>query len=160
MPNSTRSSAACGSFRPAEAGPAGHARIDWRPSAWLVWSMPVLGLLAGISLLWSDLPPWLAWPGAVLALACGIRLWRRERRRPDLGFVFRGGASPLVDGEPADGFALQWRGPLAFARWRDARGRARSCAWWPDTLPPPQRRELRLAASAVRDAGRTASMAP
>ncbi len=160
MPNSTRSSAACANSRPPERESAGTARILWRPSRWLAWTMPTLGLLAACSLLMSDLGPALAWPGAALVLGHGAWLWWRECRRPQQAFVFRAGAAPLVDGEPAARFVLQWRGPLAFAHWRDVRGRRRHCAWWPDTLPPPQRRELRLAAAAARDAGDQASVAP
>ena len=157
MPNSMRSSARCANFRPAEGG---NASIDWWPSRWLSSALFLLGLLAGVSLLLSDLPEGVAWPGALLAPGYGWWAARRVRRSPARSFVFRGEAVPLVDGVAADGFVLQWRGPLAFARWRDARGRWVHCAWWPDTLPAPRRRELRLAAPGGRDAGRTGSMAP
>ncbi|MGJ4802161.1 hypothetical protein [Luteimonas sp. SDU82] len=120
----------------------------------------MLGLLAAASLLLSDLPGGVAWPAAVSACACGLWLWRRECQRPALVFVFCPGAAPRVDDQPAAGFALQWRGPLAFASWRDARGRRHHRAWWPDTLPPASRRELRLAAPVSRHARGGASMAP
>ena len=152
-----RSSDTCASFRPAEGG---RASIDWRPSRWLSAAILLLGLLAGVSLVLSDLPGHVAWPGAMLAAGYGAWASRRECRVPARSFLFRAGAPPLVDGVPVECFVLQWRGPLAFARWRDAQGRMRSCAWWPDTLPPPRRRELRLAAPAARDAGCTGSMAP
>ena len=161
MPNSMPSSAACASCPPAErAAPAVAARIAWRPSRWIAWMLPLLGVLAAVSLLASDLPALLARPAAVLACLHGAWLWRRERRRAPGMFEFRRGAGPLVDGEPALVFGLQWRGPLAFASWRDARGRRRHRAWWPDTLPPPLRRELRLAAPAGPAARDEASMAP
>ena len=161
MPNSTRSSAASARFHPADrAAFAGTARIAWRPSRWLAWAMPLLGLLSACSVLASDLPAPLAWPAAVSALIYGAWLFRREQRRGPHAFVFRAGAAPLVDGTIAADFQLHWRGPLAFASWRDARGRRQHRAWWPDTLPAPRRRELRLAAPAARDASSRASMAP
>ncbi len=161
MPNSTRSSAACGSFPQAECPAcAGDARICWRPSRWLATALPVLGALAAVSLLVSDLPVILAAPAALLALAGAARSWQRERSRAPVSFVFRRGAPPQADGEAVAEFALHWRGPLAFVRWRDGQGRRHHRAWWPDTLPAAQRRELRLAAPATRDAGDRASMAP
>lgn len=161
MPNSTRSSAASARFHPADrAAFAGTARIAWRPSRWLAWAMPLLGLLSACSLLASDLPAPLAWPGAVLACGYAAWLWRRERAHVEQTFVFGPGATPQVDGEPATDFVLQWRGPLAFASWRDAGGRRRHRAWWPDTLPAAARRELRLAAPATQAARGGASMAP
>ncbi len=160
MPSSTHLSVASAQSRPTDSAFAGAARIDWRPSLWLGRGLPLLGLLAAASLLASDLPGAIAWPCAALASARGFWLWWRQRRTPAQTFVFRQGAMPLVDGAPAHGFVLHWRGPLAFASWRDASGRPCRRAWWPDTLPPALRRELRLAAAAVRDAGGGASMAP
>jgi toxin CptA len=55
---------------------------------------------------------------------------------------------------------LQWRGPLAFLRWRDSDGRMHRLAWWPDVLPVAARRELRLAALDGAGAVPAASMAP
>ena len=40
---------------------------------------------------------------------------------------------------------VRWRGPLATLEGRDPAGKLRRLAWWPDTLPPPARRALRLA---------------
>lgn len=161
MPNSTRSSAASARFHPPDRpASTGAARIAWRPSRWQASAMPLLGLLSACSLVDSDLPAPLAWPAAFLACSYGAWLWRRERRRAGLTFVFRPGAVPQVEGEAATDFTLQWRGPLAFASWRDAQGRRRHRAWWPDTLPPALRRELRLAAPATRAARGGSSMAP
>jgi len=161
MPNSTRSCAASAhSLPPDGVAFGGVARIDWQPSRWLGGAIVVLGACAGWALLASDLPAPLAWPAAVSALIYGAWLFRREQRRGPHAFVFRAGAAPLVDGRIAADFQLHWRGPLAFASWRDARGRRQHRAWWPDTLPAPRRRELRLAAPAARDASSRASMAP
>ncbi len=158
MPNSTRSSAASAHSRP---GSVPEARIEWRPSRWLLTAILALGVLAACSLLASEMPRAAAWPAALAALGYGVWLFRREARQPARSFVFRGDAAPVrVDGEPATDFELQWRGPLAFASWRGPRGRRCRCAWWPDTLPPARRRELRLAAPAGRAARRGTSMAP
>ena len=161
MPNSTRSCAASAhSLPPDRSAFSGAARIDWLPSRWLAGAIALLGASAGAALLASDLPARLAWPAAMLARAYGAWLFRRENRRSPHAFVFRAGAVPLVDDAPALDFQLHWRGPLAFASWRDAYGRRQHRAWWPDTLPAPRRRELRLAAPAARDASSRASMAP
>ena len=168
MPNSTRSSAAFASSRQ-DSGPTAvpggsgvpEARIEWRPSRWLLTAILVLGVLAALSILASEMPRILAWPLALAALAHGARLFRRERRRTPQSFVLRGEATPvLVDGVAVEGFELQWRGPLAFARWRDRQGRRQRRTWWPDTLPAARRRELRLAAPVPRAARGGASMAP
>ncbi|MDH5833864.1 hypothetical protein [Luteimonas sp. M1R5S59] len=109
----------------------------------------------------SEMPPPVAWPLALSAVGYALWLARREWRRPACSLVLAGDADRVeVDGEPVGDFALQWRGPLAFAAWRDVRGRRRRLAWWPDTLPPARRRELRLAAPAPRAARRGPSMAP
>ena len=161
MPNSMRSSAACASFPRAESPVfAGDARIPWRPSRWMSTALLLLGGSGAASLLASDLPAILAAPAAVLACVGAARLWWRERSRAPMAFVFRSGAPPTVDGQAVAEFALHWRGPLAFVHWRDGQGRRHHRAWWPDTLQAPQRRELRLAAPAARDAGDRASMAP
>jgi len=161
MPNSTRSSAASARSLPPDRNAFhGTARIDWRPSRWLGAAIALLGVSASCALLASDLPARIAWPAAVCAWAYGAWLLWREHSRSPRTFVFRAGATPLVDAEAAADFRLHWRGPLAFARWRDGRGRWQHCAWWPDMLPAPRRRELRLAAPVSRDAVRGASMAP
>jgi toxin CptA len=109
----------------------------------------------------SEMPRTAAWPLAVAILIYGGGLARREWRRPRRELVFPHGDAPvLVDGRPARDVALQWRGPLAFLRWRDEHGRLHRLAWWPDTLPPARRRELRLAAAAREAAPGRASMAP
>ncbi len=160
MPSSMHLSVASAQSPPTDSAFPCAARIDWRPSPWLGRGLALLGLLAAASLLPSDLPGSGAWPCGARASARGFWLWWRQRRMPAQTFVFRKGATPLVDGAPARGFVLHWRGPLAFASWRDTSGRLCRRAWWPDTLPPAPRRELRLAVAAVRDAGGGASMAP
>jgi toxin CptA len=117
--------------------------------------------LAAGSVLVSEMPRIAAWPLAVATLVYGSCLARREWRRPHRAFVFPVGDAPvLVDGRPATDVALQWRGPLAFLRWRDDGGRLHRAAWWPDTLPAARRRELRLAATPHEAAPGRGSMAP
>ncbi|MDQ3617279.1 MAG: hypothetical protein M3374_00895, partial [Pseudomonadota bacterium] len=57
------------------------------------------------------------------------------------------------------GFEVHWRGPLAFARWRDSQGARQWLVWWPDTLPAGPRRELRLAVSTGASSRHVTSMA-
>lgn len=123
-------------------------RLEWRPSRCLLGALLSLGLMAAWAVLASEMPRRLAWPLAALSALEGVRLARREWRRPRCRLVFSGDAAPvLLDGRPLDRAGLQWRGPLAFLRWRDRNGRWRHLCWWPDTLPPALRRELRLAAT-------------
>lgn len=159
MPHSSSSSSASAPCRPPVEAIAG--RLEWRPSRWLLAVLLVMTPLAALSLLASEMPAVAAWPLAAAASAYGAWLARREWRRPRCEFVFRGNAAPvLVDGEAVTDFGLQWRGPLAFVRWRDAGGRLRCLAWWPDTLPAARRRELRLAAPDGEAAPRAPSVAP
>ncbi|MBD9469221.1 hypothetical protein [Pseudoxanthomonas sp. PXM01] len=132
-----------------------NCRLEWRPSRLLQASLILLGVLAATSVLTSEMPRLFAWPAAIAALAHGVWRARTEGRRHPQAFWFPGnGRPPTVDGRPMVDARLHWRGPLAFLRWRDqAGGRWRRAAWWPDTLPAAQRRELRLAAG-DRDAGR------
>jgi len=137
------------------------ARIEWRPSRWLLAAILLLGMLGACAILASEMPRLLAWPFAVGALGCGGWRFLRERRQAVRSFVLRGDAATvLVDGAQVHGFELEWRGPLAFASWRDGQGRRQRCAWWPDTLPPPLRRELRLAAPGGQAARSRANMRP
>lgn len=136
-------------------------RIEWRPSRGLAAALLMLAVLAAFALLASELPRSAAWPLALLALVHGARLgWHRLHRRTRQ-FEFAGQDAPVrVDGEPVREAWVTWRGPLAFVRWRDRRGRTRRLEWWPDTLPPARRRELRLAAPVRRAARRASSVAP
>jgi toxin CptA len=158
MPNSTHSSSASAHSRRAEATVV---RIDWRPSRWLSGWLAVSGPLAAAAVLASEMPAPAAWPLALAAAGYGPWLARREVGRPVRSLVLAADADRVeVDGQAVTDFSLQWRGPLAFAAWRDARGRRQRLAWWPGTLPPARRRELRLAAPAPRAARRGPSMAP
>ena len=136
-------------------------RFEWRPSRWLIAMLGLLGVAAAVSVLASDLPRGLAWPLAVIAAMYGLWLARRESLKPTREVVIRGAtASAKVDGEAVEDFRVGWRGVIAFARWRDRRGRTRRLAWWPDTLPSEARRELRLAAPVETSPRDPASMAP
>jgi toxin CptA len=54
---------------------------------------------------------------------------------------------------------VEWRGSLAFLRWRGPDGRIRRLVFWPDILPSTSRRELRLATMRVEPARETTSVA-
>jgi len=69
------------------------------------------------------------------------------------------GGTVSLDGRRLDDARLHWRGPILRLDWREA-GRGYALLWWPDTLPPARRRELRLASAALAAPPRTESMAP
>jgi toxin CptA len=140
MPRSTRSSSASASFRP-ESQP-----VAWRPSRWVIVALLLLSMLAPFAVLASEMPRVAAWPLAGVAAFVGLRAARRETRKPrhHLEVPARGQGRALLDGTPLAEATLSWRGPLAFLRWRDEAGRGGRLSWWPDTLPPAQRRVLKL----------------
>jgi toxin CptA len=90
----------------------------------------------------------------VLGVACVVwalgRAWF-DLRRPPGTLVLEAGAAGATWTEAGEEVALadltvSWRGPLASVVGRDPAGKLRHLAFWPDTLPPPARRALRLAA--------------
>lgn len=135
-------------------------QLEWRPSRALTTGLRLLGVLAGLSTVACEMPRILAWPVAALAIAYGEWLARRYRRLPPRRIWWLAGRPPELDGVVLEQATLGWRGPLAFLGWRDAEGRTRRLAWWPDTLPRTVRRELRLVAAVAPHAPSTPSMAP
>ena len=135
-------------------------RLDWRPSRWLVAAWLILGTAGSASVLASEMPRLAGVPLAILALAHGLRGARRESMRPIRVLAWPPNESPRLDGVALDDVRLEWRGPLAFLRWRDADGRIQRLAWWPDTLPTEHRRALKLAGAGARGGRLSASMAP
>lgn len=136
-------------------------RLEWRPSYWLQSVLVVLGLLAAGSVLLSEMPRGAAWLAVVGVLAYTFSSMRRERRRPPRHLVFPGNDDPAqIDGEAVESVVVQWRGPLAFVTWREPGGGRQRLSWWPDTLPPERRRELRLAAGLEDASRRRPGMAP
>jgi len=129
MPTSTRWCSASVPFR-----------LEWRPSRWVIGALLGLAVLAPVAVLASEMPRMVAVPSAVAAFAWGaVGAWR-ESRKPARELLWpAGGGTPELDGVALDGAALEWRGPLAFLRWPGGR-----LSWWPDTLPPAARRELRI----------------
>jgi toxin CptA len=109
-----------------------------------------VGILAAASLPMTALPERaaIALGAACLAWALG-RAWWDLRRSPGTlvleadvpGATWLGatGEIPLAD------LTVGWRGPLASVVGRDPAGKLRHLAFWPDTLPAPARRALRLA---------------
>ncbi|HQZ31749.1 MAG TPA: hypothetical protein PLG89_07815 [Arenimonas sp.] len=125
-------------------------RIDWRPSRWLAAALVALGLMAAVSLWLSALPPAWSVPAALVALAEGLRLARGHLARPPLALDWLGGDEPAYLTSAAgvarlDRVSVRLRGPLATLSGTDAQGRQRHLGWWPDTLGPADRRQLRLA---------------
>lgn len=126
-------------------------RLEWRPSRLRALAGLCIGGLAAASLPLTDLPA----SGAIaLGLACvGAPAWRawRDLRAAPGTLVLPGAAGPAtwVDAAGTAELAeltVRWRGPLATVVARDPAGKLRRLAWWPDTLPPADRRSLRLAA--------------
>jgi toxin CptA len=125
----------------------------------VVGALLALGVMAAISAWVSEMPRVIAAAVATLSLCHGAWLARRESRRLPRQLVWPVDALPAIDGISLEDARLSWRGPLAFLQWRE-RGQTRRLAWWPDTLPPRARRELKLAVAAGRSARCVASMAP
>ena len=139
MPRSTRSSGASASFRPER------HHVAWRPSRWVIAALLLLSVLAPFAVLASEMPRIAAWPLAGVAAIAGLRAARHEaRKRPRHFEIPAGQGRGLLDGAPLADATLSWRGPLAFLYWRDETGRRGRLSWWPDTLPPAQRRVLKL----------------
>jgi toxin CptA len=105
----------------------------------VIGALLALAVVAPLAVLASEMPRVAAVPLAGAAFAWGVvRAWR-EARRPACELLWpAGGGPPELDGLALEGAVLEWRGPLAFVRWRGGR-----LSWWPDTLPPDRRRELR-----------------
>ena len=136
-------------------------RLEWRPSRWLTGALLSLGLLAAFSVLASEMPRWSAWPLALVTLAWGAWQAWRQAHLPPQSFVFTGNElAATCEGQPIHDLQLQWRGPLAFLAWRDREGRRQRLAWWPDTLQPAKRRELRLAVGTGNAVPRHPAVAP
>lgn len=153
MPSSTHSSNVYADFDrhprlrghgDAEALPL-NGRFQWRPSRLLVAALALLGLLAVVSVLQSDLPATKAWPLAGMVFAYGAWSARSEGRRRVFELVIAGNGTVRIDGRTVEDLRLVWRGPLGFMAWREPDGGLRRRLWLPDTLPAPARRELRLA---------------
>jgi toxin CptA len=135
--------------------------VAWRPSRLLIAILVSFALLAPLAVLASEMPRAAAWPLALVAFVSGLCKAYREAVRPACDIVIAAGdAASTIDGRAARDLIVTWRGPLAFLRWRDEDDRTRRLAFWPDTLPAGQRRELRLAASGQEITRSRASMAP
>lgn len=157
MPNSMPSSRRSGPCHPSADG-AG-ARVSWRPSQLLRCALVLLTAAACVSILLSGLPtPW-AWAAIASVIAAGVRAIRTGSRRVRHELVIDASGSAFVDGARLDTPSLHWRGPIVRLDWR-ADGRRHSLLWWPDTLPPARRRELRLVASSLDAPPQRKSMAP
>ncbi len=135
-------------------------RLEWRPSRMIAAWLLALTVLAPLSLLYSNLPRTAAWLLAPACALAALQAWHRYRHACPVHFHLRAEGPLEVDGVPMPDGRLRWRGPLAFVEWRDGKGRRRAVAFWPDTLPPTTRRELRLATPAAVNAAPTAGMAP
>jgi toxin CptA len=126
-------------------------RLDWRPSRLRAACLVLMGCLAAGSLPLTALPRSQAIAGAVACLAWALACaWLDLRRIPGtLVLDAGGGGATWVEAGAEVALAdltVGWRGPLASVVGRDPAGKLRHLAFWPDTLPAPARRALRLAA--------------
>lgn len=122
--------------------------------------MWALALLAPFSVLMSDMPMGIACPLACFIAAVGIGdAWRHDHASSLLLLIPAGRGQATCNGQPMHSLNVEWRGPLAFLRWRDPGGHVRRLAFWPDTLPSASRRELRLAAMRRQSASGDPSVA-
>ena len=84
-----------------------------------------------------------------LAMILALCLCLVQATLPLIG-AWRGDHQPfLADGRRHGSPRLHLRGPIAVLSGRDVHGRLQRFCWWPDTLSPGLRRQLRLAASAA-----------
>lgn len=134
MPRSSASSSTC--------------RFDWRPSRWQLAALCALAPLAAGSVMASGLPAGWRLLLAAVALLAGLTQAWREWRRPPLQLAWAHDGLWLADGQGRVRHVvrplLREQGPLLVLSGRDAAGRHWRAAWWPDTLPRPLRRQLRL----------------
>lgn len=135
-------------------------RLEWRPSRLIAAWLLALAVLAPLSLLCSNLPRSVAWLLAPACCLAALQAWHGHRHARPTHLHVRAEGPLEVDGVPVPEWRLRWRGPWAFIAWRDGRGRRRAVSFWPDTLPPEVRRELRLATPATVSTSSTAGMAP
>lgn len=105
-----------------------------------------LALLAPFAVVHSAMPAAIAWPLAASALAWGLWALLCEACKSARRFELGAGGNATLDGRPLAAATFQWRGPLLFLHWRMANGQGGRLSWWPDTLAPGKRRELRMTA--------------
>ncbi|ALS94759.1 hypothetical protein [Xanthomonas oryzae] len=136
-------------------------RLEWRPSRWLICAVGVLVGLAVWAVWRSGVPLWAAVSLSAYALLAGGRALRQLLRSPVRQLLVPWAETPAsIDGVQVGGLQACWRGPLAVVSWTRADGRRERLHFWPDTLPAPQRRELRLAAQAHAISSRRPLVAP
>ena len=126
-------------------------RLEWRPSRLRAACLLVVATIAAASLALTALPARAAFALGAFCLGAGAwHAWRDLQEAPGT-LVLRGdpATATWVDSSGAIDLAdltVRRRGALATVEWRDPAGKLRRLAWWPDTLPAPARRALRLAA--------------
>lgn len=154
MPSLPPSSNTSASSRPEPGEP-----FAWRTSRQQQAVLATLTAGAVLAVLNCALPAVAAFPVAAVVAVRGGWLVVREGRRPPLRLTLAPGHAE-VDGARVAALEVAWRGPLAFLWWRDAAGRVHRRTWWPDVLPPRDRRRLRLAAGNETASPVVASVAP
>lgn len=120
-------------------------RLEWRPQPAVSAALLLLGLLAMLSLVLSDLPrPWLnravCLPG-LLAVLQALR-WQRQ---PSRHFIFdRSNGRACIDGQWQQRLRISQRCGLLVLHWRRPTGRGwQQCVLLPAWVPGPVLSELR-----------------
>ena len=108
-------------------------------------------MLSAAAVMASGLPTGWRQAAAVAALLAGLGEAIRAWRRPPLQLAWAHDGLWMADAQGRVRHVarpvLREQGPLLCLSGRDDSGRHWRAAWWPDTLPRPLRRQLRLAAS-------------
>jgi toxin CptA len=135
-------------------------RLEWRPSRWQAAAHVLFAVLMPWAVLATHLTGPARWPMALLAAGVAAGQGIRYVRRPRCHLLIPADDAPAeVDGQLVERLALHDRGPLLQLTWR-SNGRRQARLFWPDTLSPTARRELRLAMQARCISRSRPAMAP
>jgi toxin CptA len=109
----------------------------------------LVAVLAALAWPLTALPPAWATAMGLAGIGWGLRRARMDLAQPACTLAWRGEGEVEIRGTGGalalSAVNVRWRGALATLEGRDPAGKLRRLAWWPDTLPPPARRALRLA---------------
>jgi toxin CptA len=113
------------------------------------------------SLYLSALPAWAGSLAGMLVSGVAVSQARALARVPPRKLRVPWGKAPAcVAGVPVADLRIEWLGPLVRVSWRRGPRRRAGMLFWPDTLPPARRRELRLAARSRVVSSSRPAMAP
>ncbi len=147
--------------RPPSSSVSAPCRLEWRPSGAARLALAGLVPCLWFSLFLSALPAWAMVLAGALACGMAVKEARQLARQPPRQLLLPWGTAPAcVDGRPVADLRIEWMGPLVRVSWRRGPRGRNGLLFWPDTLPPPRRRELRLAARSRVVSSSRPAMAP